>query len=97
MSYNHRIKNLNINKIHLPCSKMSLEQSTNSKNTLIDFCNQHQIPYFYLTIKYITTADGKMKKQISRLPKGYMEMTYTQAMALHKPIAATHINIILKN
>jgi hypothetical protein len=76
---------------------MSLEQPTNNKITLINFCNQHQIPYFYLTIKYITTTDGKMKKQISRLPKGYMEMTYIQAMALHKPIAATHINIILKN
>ena len=71
--------------------------TTTTPITLIDFCNQYQIPYFYLTINYITTADGKMKKQISRLPKGYMEMTYTQAMELPKPIAATHINIILKN
>jgi len=68
-----------------------------SQIKLVDFCRQHQIPYFYLTIKYITTPDGKLKKQISRLPKGYMEMTYAQAVNQPRPSNATHINIILKN
>ena len=73
------------------------DATTNTTITLIDFCNQYQIPYFYLTIKYITMADGKIKKQVGRLPKGYMEMTYAQAMAIPRPPAATHINIILRN
>lgn len=35
----------------------------------IDYCQEHQIPFIYLNISYITTTDGKTKKQISRLPK----------------------------
>jgi len=47
---------------------------------LIDYCNEHQIPYFYLNISYITTPDGKTKKELSSLPKGYMTMDYATAM-----------------
>ena len=64
---------------------------------LVDYCHELQIPYFYLNISYITTADGKTKKQISRLPKGYMTMDYATAMKQSKPANPTHINIILKN
>ena len=64
---------------------------------LIDYCQEHQIPFIYLNISYITTADGKTKKQISRLPKGYMTMDYATAMKQPKPANATHINIILRN
>ena len=64
---------------------------------LIDFCRQHQIPYFYMNIKYITTPDGKQKKQISRLPKGYMTMDFVTAMSQPIPPMPTHINIILRN
>ena len=64
---------------------------------LIDYCQEHQIPYFYLNITYITTVDGKIKKQISRLPKGYMTMDYATAMKQTKPGNPTHINIILRN
>ena len=75
-----------------------MSQSTSTTRiSIIDFCRENQIPYFYLTIKYITDKDGKIKKQVSRLPKGYMTMTYTQALAIPKPTGATHINIILKN
>ena len=75
-----------------------MSQSTSAARiSLIDFCREQEIPYFYMTIKYITDKDGKIKKQISRLHKGYMKMTYTQAMAIPRPAGATHINIILKN
>ena len=65
--------------------------------SLIDFCNQHQIPYFFMNIKYIITHDGKQRKQISRLPKGYMTMNFATAIAQTRPPNPTHINIILKN
>ena len=64
---------------------------------LIDYCDEHQIPYFYLNISYITTPDGKTKKEISSLPKGYMTMDYSAAMKKSKPVNPTHINIILRN
>ncbi len=71
--------------------------SANSSITLIDFCNQNKIPYFYLNITYYTTPDGNVKKNVGSLPTGYLKMSYVEAMASHKPANSTHINIILRN
>ena len=70
--------------------------SNPQKIKVIDFCNKHQIPYFYITIKYNPKPDGTVKKQILGLPKNYLFMDYAAVMLLPRPAKATHINIILR-
>jgi len=69
----------------------------NSKLTS-ELCDDFRIPYFFhrMTIHYKTK-----EKVFEGLPKGYMEMSYLQAMDHNDSITndtmKTHINIILKN
>jgi hypothetical protein len=54
-----------------------------STNTVIKYCHDWKIPFFYCRIVY-KEIDGKQKKQISGLPAGYMTMDYLQSQEWSK-------------
>lgn len=66
------------------------------KITTIQFCHENKIPFFYCNIKYVD-VNNNLKKRITGLPTGYMNMTYEESQTYSKKGDSTHINIIIKN
>lgn len=75
--------------------KLKVLQFYKMQITTIQFCHENKIPFFYCNIKY-KTINNVLKKNITGLPTGYMNMSYEESQTYSKKISDTHINIIIK-